>query len=329
MTLLEARDLVVEFPRPGGGTVRPVDGIALSVGRGETLALVGESGCGKSLTALALLGLVPPPGRIVGGRVRIGGTDLLALPEGERRALRGRRLGYVPQEGQALDPVLPIGTQLAEALGTHLGLRGADARARASALLGEVGLPDPDAMLAYHPHELSGGMRQRVLIALGLAGEPEALVADEPTTALDVTIQAQVLELLDGLRAARGMALLLVTHDLGVVAGHADRVAVMYAGRIVEEAPVSGLFANPAHPYTRALLAAVPRLDGPPEPPAPIPGAVPDPAAWPPGCRFHPRCPDAIARCPTDPPSLEPLPGPGGAAQPARRAACWVAGGER
>jgi oligopeptide/dipeptide ABC transporter ATP-binding protein len=324
VSLLEARDLAVEFHRAHRPAVRPVDGVSLALAQGEALALVGESGSGKSLTALALLGLVPASGRIAGGAVLLGGTNLLALPERRRREYRGRRIGYVPQEaGGALDPVLSIGAQLGEALALHRALRGAAARTRAAALLTEVGLPDPEATLRRYPHQLSGGMRQRALIALALAGEPEVLIADEPTTALDVTVQAQILELLGALRTSRGMGLLLVTHDLGLVAGHADRVAVMYAGRIVEEATVSGLFARPAHPYTRALLAAVPRVDGPPAPPQPIPGSVPDPSAWPGGCRFHPRCPDVIARCRTESPTLAPIgrQPPGGP----HRAACWVA----
>ncbi|HSE26680.1 MAG TPA: ABC transporter ATP-binding protein [Gemmatimonadales bacterium] len=326
MSLLEARGLAVEFPRRRGAAIRPVDGVSLSLGEGEALALVGESGCGKSLTALALLGLAPAPGTIAAGAVLLGGTDLLALPERGRRAFRGGRIGYVPQEaGGALDPVLALGTQLAEALAVHRALRGSGARARAAALLAEVGLPEPEAMLRRYPHELSGGMRQRALIALALAGEPEVLIADEPTTALDVTVQAQILELLGALRRSRGMGLLLVTHDLGLVAGYADRVAVMYAGRIVEEARVEGLFARPAHPYTRALLAAVPHIEGTLAPPRPIPGSVPDPAAWPDGCRFHPRCPDVLARCRAEPPVLAPL-GRGPDGDPLlHRAACWVA----
>ncbi len=313
MTLLQAHGLVVEFPRRRAEAVRPVDGVALALAPGEALALVGESGCGKSLTLLALLGLVPPPGRIAAGEVRFGGADLLALPERERRRVRGRHLGYVPQEaGAALDPVLTVGVQLEEALAVHRGLRGAEARARAAALLAEVGLPEPGATLGRHPHELSGGMRQRVLIALALAGEPEVLLADEPTTALDVTVQAQILELLDELRRRRGMALLLGTHDL----------------LIMETAPVRDLFARPAHPYTRALLAAVPRVTGPVAPPQPIPGAVPDPAAWPAGCRFHPRCPVRIPRCEAMAPELVPLPAlPGDADGAPHRAACWVAEG--
>ncbi len=327
MSLLEARDLAVEFPRGRRTTVRPVDGVSLALAKGQALALVGESGCGKSLTALALLGLAPAPGRILRGAVLLGGTDLLALPERRRREFRGRRIGYVPQEaGGALDPVLTVGAQLGEALRVHRARRGPDARGRAAALLAEVGLPDPGTSLHRYPHELSGGMRQRVLIALALAGEPEVLIADEPTTALDVTVQAQILELLGALRESRGMGLLLVTHDLGLVAGHADRVAVMYAGRIVEEASVAGLFARPAHPYTRALLAAVPRVDGPPTPPAPIPGSVPDPSAWPAGCRFHPRCPDVIARCRVESPLLVPLGRTADDLGP-HSAACWVAGG--
>jgi oligopeptide/dipeptide ABC transporter ATP-binding protein len=327
VSALEARGLVVEFPARGPG-YRPVDGVSFAVAPGEALALVGESGSGKSLTALALLGLVPEQGRISAGSVLLDGADLLALPERLRRTMRGRRIGYVPQEaGSALDPVLTIGAQLTEILGVHLGLRGAVAATRAAALLAEVGLAGPSALLGCYPHELSGGMRQRVLIALALAGEPAVLLADEPTTSLDVTVQANVLDLLDRLRRDRGMGLLLVTHDLGLVAGHADRVLVMYAGRIVEEAPVESLFRSPSHPYTRALLAAAPRLDGPASPPRPIPGVVPDPSAWPSGCRFHPRCPEAIPTCRAEAPALAVPAGPGRV--PAHRAACWVAEGRQ
>jgi oligopeptide/dipeptide ABC transporter ATP-binding protein len=326
VSLLQARDLVVEFRRAHRPAIRPVDGVSLTLDQGDALALVGESGSGKSLTALALLGLVPASGRITAGTVFLGGADLLALPERRRREFRGRRIGYVPQEaGGALDPVLTVGAQLGEALAVHRALRGSAARTRAAALLSEVGLPDPEAMLRRYPHQLSGGMRQRALIALALAGEPEVLVADEPTTALDVTVQAQILELLGALRRSHGMGLLLVTHDLGLLVGHADRVAVMYAGRIVEEASVAGLFARPAHPYTRALLAAVPRVDGPPAAPRPIPGSVPDPSAWPDGCRFHPRCPDVIPRCRAESPALAPIGGrPSGVPH---CAACWVVEG--
>jgi len=306
--LLEVSNLAVAFPGPTG-MVRPVDGVNLVLHAGELCALVGESGCGKSLTALAILRLVPPPGRIESGsRIQFAGTDLLALEPEAMRRVRGRQIGMVFQDPMtSLNPVLTIGHQLRETILVHDSAPRPAVRERAAALLEEVGLPDPAGQLDAYPHQLSGGQRQRVLIALALAGEPDLLLADEPTTALDVTVQAQILELLDRLRAARRMAILLVTHDFGVVAGRADQVGVMYAGRIVERAPTRALFRQPAHPYTRGLLAALPRLDGPAEPIVPIPGNVPVPAAWPSGCRFHPRCADALPRCHTDYPSRTPV----------------------
>jgi oligopeptide/dipeptide ABC transporter ATP-binding protein len=318
--LLEVRGLRIAFPGPGGAPVHPVDGVEFSLARGETLALVGESGSGKSLTGLALLNIVPAPGRIApGSRVVFDGTEVTALAGEALRGLRGRRIGLVFQDPMAsLNPVLTVGAQLREALTAHRPLPAADARARSVALLAEVGMPDPAARCRSYPHELSGGLRQRVLIAIALAGEPDLLVADEPTTALDVTVQAQILELLDRLRAARGMAVLLITHDLGIAAGRADRVAVMYAGQIVEQGPTAALFAAPAHPYTRALFRAIPRLDGAAGRLAQIPGGVPSAAAWPPGCRFHPRCAEALPRCAAEAPPVFP-------AGAARMARCWLA----
>jgi peptide/nickel transport system ATP-binding protein len=304
--LLEVADLSIRFPS-ARGISRPVDGVSFSIARGELLALVGESGCGKSLTSLALLRLVPPPGEILhGSSIRLEGTDVLALAPDALRAIRGRRIGMIFQDPMtSLNPVFTVADQIGESVRAHQRVGRKEARARALELLQEVGIPDPAERLDNYPHQMSGGMRQRVMIAIALASEPELLIADEPTTALDVTVQAQILELLDGLRARRGMAVLLITHDLGIVAGRADRVAVMYAGRLVEEAATAELFANPSHPYTRGLLASVPRLTGPVTRLTPIAGAVPPPTAWPSGCRFHPRCPDVLARCPTDdPPSL-------------------------
>jgi oligopeptide/dipeptide ABC transporter ATP-binding protein len=290
------------------------------VAKGELLALVGESGCGKSLTSLALLRLVPPPGVIApGSAIRLDGTDLLTLDAAALRRVRGRRIAMIFQDPMtSLNPVFTVAEQIVESVRAHRTLSKPEARARARELLQEVGIPDPVARLDQYPHQLSGGMRQRVMIAIALASEPELLVADEPTTALDVTVQAQILEVLDRLRTARGMAVLLITHDLGIVAGRADRVAVMYAGRLVEEAPTPALFARPSHPYTRGLLASVPRLTGPVTRLTPIAGTVPPPTAWPSGCRFHPRCPAALPRCPTDDPPALPV-------ADGHQMRCWLA----
>jgi peptide/nickel transport system ATP-binding protein/oligopeptide transport system ATP-binding protein len=322
MTLLDVRDLQVEFPS-AGGPVRPVDGVSFAVEKGEVLALVGESGCGKSLTALALLQLVPRPGRIAGGTVRLGDLDVTALSGEALRAVRGRRIGMVFQDPlTSLNPVLTVGAQVAEGLVAHGMMGKAEAARRAVELLKEVGVADAESRAEAYPHQLSGGMRQRVGIAIALAAEPELLIADEPTTALDVTVQAQILELIDGLRQRRGMGVLLITHDLGVVAGRADRVAVMYAGQIVEAAPTAALFAEPAHPYTRGLLASVPTLGGEKKRLTPIPGTVPPPAQWPRACRFEPRCAERFAKCAVDAPPLLPA-GPGHATR------CWLAEGKR
>jgi oligopeptide/dipeptide ABC transporter ATP-binding protein len=304
MTLLDVRDLRVAFP----GTeapVHPVDGVSFHVDRGETLALVGESGCGKSLTALALLQLVPRPGTVQGGSVQLGGLELTTLKGEALRAVRGRRIGMVFQDPlTSLNPVLTVGDQVAEGLVAHGMATKAEAAKRAVELLKEVGVADAAGRADAYPHQLSGGMRQRVGIAIALAAEPEVLIADEPTTALDVTVQAQILELIDRLRQERGMAVLLITHDLGVVAGRADRVAVMYAGQIVEEARTADLFSTPSHPYTRGLLASVPRITGTLKRLSPIPGTVPPPAQWPPACRFEPRCGERFARCAKEMPTL-------------------------
>src|SRR5689334_12546079 len=297
MTLLDVRDLQVEFPL-AGGTIRPVDGVSFAVAKGEILALVGESGCGKSLTALALLQLVPRPGQVAGGSVRLGELEVTSLQGEALRAVRGRRIGMVFQDPlTSLNPVLTVGSQVAEGLVAHGMMGKHDAARRAVELLKEVGVADAEERANAYPHQLSGGMRQRVGIAIALAAEPELLIADEPTTALDVTVQAQILELIDGLRKSRGMGVLLITHDLGVVAGRADRVAVMYAGQIVEHAKTAELFARPSHPYTRGLLASVPRLTGALTRLSPIPGTVPPPAQWPPACRFEPRCGERFAKC--------------------------------
>jgi peptide/nickel transport system ATP-binding protein len=320
--VLDVRDLRISFPTSDGRRFNPVDGVSFSLDRGETLALVGESGCGKSLTSLALLRLIPPPGRIdAGSAIRLGETDVLTLEGEALRQIRGRRVGMIFQDPMtSLNPVFTAGDQIAEAVRAHLRVSKAEARERARALLQEVGIPDPAERLDAYPHQLSGGMRQRVMIAIALAAEPEILVADEPTTALDVTVQAQILEVLDELRRRRGMAVLLITHDLGIVAGRADRVAVMYAGQIVEEATTGDLFARPSHPYTQGLFASVPRISGPVQRLTPIRGTVPPPMAWPDGCRFRPRCPQAFEKSEL-PPELLPV-GPG------HRMRCWLAEGK-
>ena len=317
--VLDVENLRISFPEAGKGRVYPVDGVSFSLDRGKTLALVGESGCGKSLTSLALLRLVPAPGRIEdGSAIRLADTDVLALQGEPLRRIRGRRIGMIFQDPMtSLNPVFKVGDQIAEGVRAHFDVSRAEARRRALKLLQEVGIPDPAARLDAYPHQLSGGMRQRVMIAIALSAEPEILVADEPTTALDVTVQAQILEVLDRLRDSHGMAVLLITHDLGIVAGRADRVAVMYAGQIVEEAPTDRLFARPSHPYTQGLFASVPRITGPVERLSPIGGSVPPPGAWPSGCRFRPRCPKAFDKSETMPPLL-----PVGTDH---RTRCWLA----
>jgi oligopeptide/dipeptide ABC transporter ATP-binding protein len=304
--VLDVDDLRITFPGTHGARVSAVDGVSFALDPGETLALVGESGCGKSLTALSLLRLVPPPGRIEpGSTIRLGDTDVLALQGESLRRIRGRRIGMIFQDPMSsLNPVFRVADQIAEGIRAHFEVSKREARARAVALLHEVGIPDPASRADAYPHQLSGGMRQRVMIAIALAAEPEILVADEPTTALDVTVQAQILEVLDRLQAARGMAVLLITHDLGIVAGRADRVAVMYAGQIVEEAETRELFARPSHPYTQGLFGSIPKLSGPVQRLAPIAGTVPAPHAWPTGCRFRPRCPIVHPRSEDMPPLL-------------------------
>jgi oligopeptide/dipeptide ABC transporter ATP-binding protein len=317
--VLEVDNLRITFPGVDGARVSAVDGVSFTLDRGETLALVGESGCGKSLTSLSLLQLVPPAGRIEpGSAIRLGDTDVLALRGEPLRRIRGRRIGMIFQDPMSsLNPVFRVGDQIAEGILAHFDVPKREARARAVALLNEVGIPDPAARADAYPHQLSGGMRQRVMIAIALAAEPEILVADEPTTALDVTVQAQILEVLDRLQAARGMAVLLITHDLGIVAGRADRVAVMYAGQIVEEATTRALFARPSHPYTQGLFASIPKLTGPVERLRPITGTVPAPHAWPTGCRFRPRCPIVHPKSEQMPPLL--------AVSNEHRMRCWLA----
>ncbi|MEW5889785.1 MAG: dipeptide ABC transporter ATP-binding protein [Pseudomonadota bacterium] len=295
--LLEVQDLSTWLDT-GSGTVRAVDHVSFAVYPGETFALLGESGCGKSMTALSLLRLLPDAGRIVGGAVRFGGTDLLALTEAQMRQVRGRDMAIIFQEpATSLNPVLTVGSQIGEVLARHRGLAGGAARERTVQLLVQVGIPDPQRRLDEYPFQLSGGMKQRVMIAMALAGEPRLLIADEPTTALDVTIQAQVLELLARLQAERCMAMLLITHDLGIVAQIAHRVGVMYAGELVESAPRQAFFAAPRHPYARKLFAALPRPERRGAALDTIPGGVPPLTKVFKGCRFAERCPEAWERC--------------------------------
>jgi oligopeptide/dipeptide ABC transporter ATP-binding protein len=301
------------------GVAPAVDGIDFEILPGRTLGLVGESGCGKSVTSLSIMRLVAPPGRIVSGEALLNGEDLLRLSEREMRARRGERIAMIFQEPMtSLDPLYPVSDPLSEALRAHGRTDRRGARAEAVRLLEAVGITDAPRRIKSYPHELSGGMRQRVMIATAIACKPDVLIADEPTTALDVTVQAQILQLLRQLQAETGMAILLITHNLGIVAENCNDVAVMYAGKIVERAPVRALFRNPRHPYTQGLLRAVPRLDHPSKQPlATIPGIVPNLLNLPGGCHFRARCPWAIAKCATEEPPLMPV-----AAD--HTAACWV-----
>jgi oligopeptide/dipeptide ABC transporter ATP-binding protein len=304
MGLLAIERLTLDFRRDGQ-VARALDGVSFTVERGQVMGLVGESGCGKSMTALAVMRLVPEPGRISGGRIAFDGIDLLSLPEHAMRKLRGARIAMIFQEPMtALNPVLTAGFQVAEVLRIHKPISARAAWTRAVELLAEVGIPEPAARANDYPHQLSGGMRQRVMIAMAIACEPDLLIADEPTTALDVTIQAEILDLLRGLRQRRGMGIVLITHDLGIVAEQADRVAIMYAGRIVEEATTAELFAHPLHPYTSALLRSMPTLGAHRERLDAIPGNVPDITRRPSGCAFRDRCPLATTECALEPPAL-------------------------
>ena len=319
-SILEVRDLHTQF-NTLDGVVRAVDGVSFEVAKGETLGIVGESGCGKSVTAMSILRLIPPEtGRIASGSIKFEGEELTTLPEEAMKRLRGHRISMIFQEPMtSLNPVLTVGTQIAENVVRHMGVPWRAARDRACEMLDLVRIADARRRLDEYPHQLSGGMRQRVMIAMALSCDPQVLIADEPTTALDVTIQAQILDLLRDLRERTGAAIMLITHDLGVVAETADRVIVMYAGRIVEEATVASLFADPQHPYTLGLLGSIPRLgsDGD-EALTAIEGVVPNPFALPAGCRFSPRCPLAEGRCHTEQPTLQEI-GPG------HRVACFRA----
>ncbi|MEU1517018.1 ABC transporter ATP-binding protein [Streptomyces sp. NPDC005811] len=306
--LLDVRDLRVEF-RTRDGIARAVNGVSWTVAAGETLAVLGESGSGKSVTAQAVMGILDvPPGRITGGEVLFKGRDLLRMKEDERRRIRGAEMAMIFQDAlSSLNPVVPVGDQLGEMFVVHRGMSRKDARARAVELMDRVRIPAARQRVGDYPHQFSGGMRQRIMIAMALALEPALIIADEPTTALDVTVQAQVMDLLAELRREYRMGLVLITHDLGVVADVADRIAVMYAGRIVESAPVHALYKAPAHPYTRGLLDSIPRLDRKGHALHAIKGLPPNLMDIPPGCAFHPRCPAARDACRTDVPPLHPV----------------------
>jgi oligopeptide/dipeptide ABC transporter ATP-binding protein len=318
--LLQIKDLRTYFDTEEG-VVKAVDGITYDIGQGETVALVGESGCGKSVSALSILQLIPsPPGRIVSGQVLFEGQDLARLRSYEIRSLRGRRIAIIFQEPMtSLNPVMNVETQLTEAMTLQLGLTMREARRRSVELLDTVGINDPERRVKQYPHEFSGGMRQRVMVAMALSCEPSLIIADEPTTALDVTIQAQILDLLQDLTRDRAMALLLITHNLGVVARYAHRINVMYAGRIVEQGTCLEIFGEPKHPYTEGLLESIPRMDRPKRSAlTAISGLPPDLGRLPEGCHFRPRCRFAVERCAREYPPLQQVNGQ-------RRSACWVA----
>ena len=316
LPLLSVRRLRVEFPSRRG-TLLALDDVSFDIARGEVLGVVGESGAGKSLTGAAIIGLLEPPGRIAGGEILLDGEAIHALSGEAMRRLRGRRIAMIFQDPlTSLNPLYTVGEQLVETMLTHLELTPAAARERALALLDEVGIPAPAQRIDHYPHQFSGGMRQRVVIALALCAEPELIIADEPTTALDVSVQAQIIALLRRLCRQHRTAVMLVTHDMGVIAETADRVAVMYAGRVVEIGPVDEVVRAPAHPYTRGLMGAIPVLGAEVERLVQIDGAMPRLDAIPPGCAFHPRCTAAFARCHAERPELLPA--------GATRAACWL-----
>lgn len=316
MNLLEVNNLVVEFPTRRG-LLRALDGVSLKIAPGEILGVVGESGAGKSLTGAAIIGLLDPPGRIASGEIHLAGERIDQYSADQMRGIRGRRIGAIFQDPLAsLDPLYSIGHQLIETIRTHLPLTAGQARQRAIELLEETGIPAAAERINHYPHQFSGGMRQRVVIALALAAEPQLVIADEPTTALDVSIQAQVIGLLKRICHDRGAAVMLITHDMGVIAETCDRVAVMYAGRIVEIGPVQQVIHAPAHPYTVGLMASIPDLETDLERLAQIDGAMPRLDAIPPGCAFHPRCPRVFERCRFERPELLDA--------GTSRAACWL-----
>jgi len=314
--LLEIKNLKTHFTTHEG-LLPAVDGVTFHINRGETLGVVGESGCGKSVTSLSIMRLIPtPPGRYVCGEILFQGKDILKMSPDKVRDIRGRDIAMIFQEPMtALNPVYSIGFQITEVLEVHQGLKRAEAMGQAEEMLRLVGIPDPRKRLENYPHELSGGLRQRAMIAMALVCNPKLLIADEPTTALDVTIQAQILDLMKGLKEKLGMSIMLITHDLGVIAEMAERVVVMYSGKVVEEAGVQELFHSPLHPYTQGLLHCIPRIDRPRHKLDVIPGAVPNPLDFADGCRFHPRCRYAQPVCVTDEPPL--------VAQGPRRVACF------
>jgi len=317
--LLDVKDLAVHF-HTQDGIVRAVDGVSFAVERGSTLGIVGESGSGKTVANLALMGLVPcPPGRIERGSAAFDGKDLLKLTREQQRRIRGRHISMIFQDPMtSLNPFLRISLQMTEAMKLHLGLSSKEALARAIELFKQVGIPQPEKRIRAYPHQFSGGMRQRVMIAMALSCNPDLIIADEPTTALDVTIQAQILELLKKIQGETGTGIVLITHDLGIVAGMCHKVVVMYAGKIVERAETGPLYANPLHPYTRGLLNSIPRLDAHAhEKLEPIEGMPPDMTRTNPGCSFEPRCPFRIDRCRTEEPPLRDI-------APGRAIACWV-----
>jgi peptide/nickel transport system ATP-binding protein len=314
--LLAVKNLRVEFPTRYG-TLVAVDGVSLSIAPGEVLGVVGESGAGKSLTGAAVIGLIDPPGRIGAGEVWLAGRRIDNLPAEGLRRVRGREIGAVFQDPlTSLNPLYTIGRQIVETMTTHLKLSSSAARQRSLDLLGEVGIPAPKRRFDHYPHQFSGGMRQRVVIALALAANPKLIIADEPTTALDVSIQAQIIALLKRLCREHGTAVMLITHDMGVIAETADRVAVMYAGRIAEIGPVADVIHRPRHPYTEGLMGSIPSIVAEREELAQIEGAMPRLNAIPRGCAFHPRCPHAFDRCRRERPELSPA--------GATRAACWL-----
>ncbi len=314
--VLSVRDLMVEFTGRKG-TLRAIDGISFDIAPGEVLGVVGESGAGKSLTGTAVIGLLDPPGRIAGGEVLLEGRRIDNLPAAEMRAIRGRRIGMVFQDPlTSLNPLYTVGRQLTETIETHLGLGRRAARAKAIALLEEVGIPAAARRIDAYPHQFSGGMRQRVVIALALAADPVLVIADEPTTALDVSVQAQIINVLKKMCRNHGAAVMLITHDMGVIAETADRVAVMYAGRIAEIGPVADVVRRPLHPYTVGLMGSIPHLDHAEARLRQIPGSMPRLGAIPPGCAFNPRCPERFAKCVM----VRPEPIPVGAS----KAACWL-----
>jgi len=321
MPLLEVTDLRTYFTTDAG-VARAVDGVSLHVGTGETLGIVGESGCGKTVTALSILGLIPsPPGEIMAGSsIRFNDEELLEVKPARLREIRGNKISMIFQEPMtSLNPVFTVGHQIEEVLRLHRGLSKREARAAGVALLAEVGIPEPDQRYDAYPHQMSGGMLQRVMIAIALSCEPRLLIADEPTTALDVTIQAQILDLLVELQRARGMALLLITHDLGVIAEVCDRVVVMYGGQIVETGTTEEILTRPQHPYTQGLLASLPGIGDRDVRLNPIPGTVPSAVDWPDGCRFRDRCSFAWERCAESAPDLLPVDG-----RSSRSARCWL-----